>query len=170
LAQNAFNAAASGLPVSNPVTVAVPSNVAPSTCTSTGTAGSPASIFVIAPGVLAQGFPGSANCSTPSIGFIGTPAFFNFFRPSGPNPSFAGLLAAAFPPGTPFSQLYQAEVGLAQLAGYPTGVGVPVPFNSVDAQLSNGNSWYNGLTLNLSKRFTNHFELLSSYTWSHSID
>lgn len=170
LDKNAFNAAASGLPVSNPITVVVPSSVAPNTCLTTGTAGSPASIFVIAPGALAQGFPGSNNCSTPSIGFIGTPAFFNFFRPSGPNPSFAGLLAPAFPPGTPFSALYQAEVGLAQLAGFPAGFGVPVPFNSVDAQLSSGNSWYNGLTFNLTKRFSHSFELLSSYTWSHSID
>jgi hypothetical protein len=62
------------------------------------------------------------------------------------------------------------QVGLATLAHYPTGFGVPVPFNSVDAQTSEGNSWYNALTVNLSKRFTKGFELLSSYTWSHSID
>jgi hypothetical protein len=61
-------------------------------------------------------------------------------------------------------------VELAHLAGFPTGFGVPVAFNSVDAQLSNGNSWYNALTFNLTKRFSNHFEMLSSYTWSHSID
>src|SRR6202040_3894351 len=36
--------------------------------------------------------------------------------------------------------------------------------------LSNGNSWYNALSFNLSKRFSHGFELLSSYTWSHSID
>jgi hypothetical protein len=45
-----------------------------------------------------------------------------------------------------------------------------VAFNSVDAQLSNGNSWYNSLTFNLTKRFSNHLEMLSSYTWSHSVD
>ena len=45
-----------------------------------------------------------------------------------------------------------------------------MPFNSVDAQLSNGNSWYNAVTFNLSKRFSRGFELLSSYTFSHSID
>ncbi len=43
-------------------------------------------------------------------------------------------------------------------------------FNSVDAQLSDGNSIYNGLTVNVQKRFSNAFELLSSYTWSHTID
>jgi hypothetical protein len=61
-------------------------------------------------------------------------------------------------------------VGLAQLAGYPTGFGVPVPFNSVDAQLSDASSWYHALTFNVQKRFSRGFELLSSYTYSHSID
>src|SRR5208283_4605965 len=54
--------------------------------------------------------------------------------------------------------------------GYPAGFGVPVPFNTVDAQLSDASSWYNALTINVSKRFSNHFQLLSSYTWSHSLD
>jgi hypothetical protein len=45
-----------------------------------------------------------------------------------------------------------------------------VPFNSVDAQLSDGSSSYNALTFNLTKRFSHSFELLSSYTYSQSID
>jgi hypothetical protein len=61
-------------------------------------------------------------------------------------------------------------VALATIAGYPKGFGAPVPFNSVDAQLANGNSWYNAVTFNLSKRFSRGFEMLSSYTFSHSID
>jgi Carboxypeptidase regulatory-like domain/TonB dependent receptor len=154
LAQNAFNAAASGLSVSNPVTVVVPAG-APNTCVSTGSG----SIFLIAPSALGQGFA-APNCNpAAAVGFVGTPAFFNFFRPSGPNPSFAGLAGG-----------YANQVTLAKLAGYPAGFGVPVPFNSVDAQLSDGNSWYNGLTFNLTKRFSHSFELLSSYTYSHSID
>ncbi|HEV1995189.1 MAG TPA: TonB-dependent receptor, partial [Candidatus Acidoferrum sp.] len=157
LAQNAFNAAASGLRVGNPLTVVVPSGK-PNSCVATSAS---SSIFLIAPGALAEGFAGSSSCAQPNlVGFIGTPAFFNFFRPSGPNPSFAGVT-----PGG-----YGTEVALATLAGYPKGFGVPVPFNSVDAQLSNGNSWYNSLTFNLTKRFSKGFELLSSYTWSHSID
>jgi hypothetical protein len=62
---------------------------------------------------------------------------------------------------------------LAQLAsavGFPGGHGVPVPFNSVDAQTSTGNSYYNALTINVTKRFSKGFEMLSSYTWSHSMD
>src|SRR5207245_6993295 len=55
---------------------------------------------------------------------------------------------------------------LAALAGYPTGFpGVQVPWEE-----SSGNSIYHGLTANFSKRFTSHFEFLSSYTWSHAID
>jgi carboxypeptidase family protein/TonB-dependent receptor-like protein len=92
--------------------------------------------------------------------FVSTAAAFNFFRPSGPNPSFAGPGAVNYP----------LLVGLARLAGYPQGLGVPVPFNTVDAQLSNGNSVYHGLTVNVTKRFSHGVELLSSYTYSHSID
>jgi Carboxypeptidase regulatory-like domain/TonB dependent receptor len=157
LAQNAFNAAASGLSVSNPLTVVVPTgNGTPGSCFNTGTG----SILLIAPGVLGQGFA-APNCNVPqaAVGFVGTPAFFNFFRKSGPNPSFAGLVGG-----------YATEVGLAAMAGYPQGPGAPVPWNSVDAQLSDGNSSYNALTFNLSKRFSKGFELLSSYTYSHSID
>ncbi len=157
LAQNAFNAAASGLSVSNPLTVVVPTgNGTPGSCFNTATG----SILLIAPGVLGQGFA-AANCNVPqaAVGFVGTPAFFNFFRPSGPNPSFAGLVGG-----------FANQVGLAAMAGYPQGFGAPVPWNSVDAQLSDGNSSYNALTFNLTKRFSKGFELLSSYTYSHSID
>ena len=77
--------------------------------------------------------------------------------------------------GAPASALlscgFAVQQALAAAAGFPVGVpGVPVPFNSVDTQVSDGNSWYNALTVNLEKRFSKHFELLSSYTWSHSID
>jgi hypothetical protein len=154
LAQNAFNAVASGLSVSNPVTVVVPTG-APNSCVNTSTG----SIFLIAPGALGQGFA-AANCNpAAAVGFVGTPAFFNFFRPSGPNPSFAAAAGG-----------YGTEVALAHLAGYPTGFGVPVPFNSVDSQLSDSSSWYHALTVDVQKRFSKGFMLFSSYTWSHSID
>jgi hypothetical protein len=161
LAQNMFNAVASGLSVSQPLAVVVPGG-APNTCVNQGSG----SIFLIAPSALGQGFA-APNCNpAAAVGLVGTAAFFNFFRPSGPNPSFAGLVA----PGKPLAVGYATQVALANLAGYPKGFGVPVPFNSVDAQLSNASSWYNALTFNLSKRFSHGFELLSSYTWSHSID
>jgi hypothetical protein len=96
---------------------------------------------------------------------VGTPAFFNFFRPSGPNPSFATAVGMGDP-----AVGYATQVALARAAGYPAGFGVPVPFNSVDAQQSSGSSVYHALTINLTKRFSHGLELLSSYTWSHSID
>jgi hypothetical protein len=125
-----------------------------------------------------------SNCPGPLAGLnttpIGTAAAFNFFRPSGPNPSFGGPGAAAYPflVGAAGASCFPAGFfgsGAAQKC-YPTGfrnsAGIPVPvaFNSVDAQLSDGNSVYHGLTVNLQKRFSSAFEMLSSYTWSHAID
>jgi hypothetical protein len=119
-----------------------------------------------------------SGCPGPLAGLNGTPvataAAFNFFRPSGPNPSFAGPNAAAYPllVGVAGASCFPAGffgAGAPQKC-YPTGFGAPVAFNSVDAQLSDGNSIYNGLTVNVQKRFSNAFELLSSYTWSHTID
>ena len=169
LDNNLVFANAAGLGFTNPVTVSLPSAMVNPTASTCGlTYGAPG----LVPGVLGVlfGCPAAPQFAGLNGKFVSTPAFFNFFRPSGPNPSFAGLLAPAFPPGTPASALYQAQVGLAQAAGYPVGFGVPVPYNSVDAQLSDGDSWYNALTFNVTKRFTKTFELLSSYTWSHSID
>ena len=40
----------------------------------------------------------------------------------------------------------------------------------MDANYSNGSSIYHGLSANLRKRFSNHYEFLASYTWSHAID
>ena len=171
LANNLAFADAAGLGFSNPVTVSLPTSPAgvnPTASTCGLTYASPG----LAPGVLGVlfGCPNAPQFQGLNGQFVSTPAFFNFFRPSGPNPSFAGLLAPFFPAGTPASALYQAQVGLAQAAHYPAGFGVPIPFNTVDAQLSDGHSYYNALTVNISKRFSRSFEFLSSYTWSHSID
>ena len=129
----------------------------------------------LAPGALGIGYTGP-GCTGTLVGPVATPAFFNFFRPTGPNPSFAlGVATAPGSPcaGAPASQLFNCgfavQQALAQAAGYPVG-GVPVPFNTVDAQLSDAASSYNALTVNLQKSFSKHFTLLSSYTWSHSID
>ncbi|HEY1422120.1 MAG TPA: TonB-dependent receptor [Candidatus Acidoferrum sp.] len=152
LSNNLLNADAAGLGFTNPVTVAVPA-------ASTANAGYCA-LSIIQPSVLGV----LGNCPGPLAplngSYVSTPAVFNFFRPSGPNPSFAGPGAAN----------YGGLVALAHLAGYPVGFGVPVPFNSVDAQKSDASSWYHAFTVNLQKRFSKGFELLSSYTYSHSID
>jgi Carboxypeptidase regulatory-like domain len=162
MTQNNVNAVASGLVnSSNPEGIQVPTNAAAGSCTNTTYGGS---LFMIAPGALALGFP-APNCAVAPVGYVGTPFVFNFFRPSGPNPSFATLYGG-----------YGAELELAGLAGYPTGytnaAGVPiqVPWSDVDQQESTGNSTYNGLTINIEKRFSQHFQFLMSYTYSHAID
>ena len=155
LAQNLRNALAAGIAGNNPYGVVAPLG---NTAASSSTCG----VNVIAPralGVLVN-CPAAAGLASLDGQFVGTAAFFNFFKPSGPNPSFAGLAGG-----------YPNEVFLAGMAGYPTGFpGVQVPWASVDQQESSGNSIYHGLTANFSKRFTSHFEFLSSYTWSHAID
>jgi hypothetical protein len=169
LANNLAFADAAGLGFTNPITVSLPTTMVNPTANTCGlTFGAPG----LAPGVLGVlfGCPNAPQFQGLNGKFVGTPAFFNFFRPSGPNPSFGGLLAPFFPPGTPASALYAAQVALASAAGYPTGFGVPVPFNTVDAQTSNGNSYYHAITVNLTKRFSRNFEALVSYTFSHSID
>ncbi|MCA1558187.1 MAG: hypothetical protein LC731_06570, partial [Acidobacteria bacterium] len=84
----------------------------------------------------------------------------NFFRPSGPNyflvQAATGLPAAAF------------NTFLGSTLASPTNV--ISPFGDVNAQSSIGNSNYNAMNIDLKKRFSNNFQFLASYTWSHSID
>lgn len=168
LANNFADCLASGLTTCGPAPVftSVPGGVVSTTngCTFT-----PAIPFVL--GTL-SGCPGPLAIlnGTP----LGTAGAFNYFRPSGPNPSFAGPGAALYPALVAAAKAACFPAGFfgsgAPQKCYPGGFGVPVPFNSVDAQLSSGNSVYHGLTVNLTKRFSKGFEWLSSYTWSHSID
>ena len=185
LTSNEASAVAVGLttPGSNPLGVIVPSTPN-GTCTGGipvfNVPGGGSIAFAtptgqpLAPGALGLGYTGP-SCGGSPVGFIGTPAFFNYFRKSGPNPSFAAGVASVAPQcaGVPanllFSCGFAVQQALAHAANYPVG-GAPVPFNSIDAQLSDASSWYNALTINLEKSFSRHFTLLSSYTWSHSID
>ena len=174
LVANDSNAVQAGLVTlgSNPLGISVPGSVG---CNTTPRGGS---IFVSAPGAFGTGFPiGTTDCSGLPVsngsatflpgGSIVTPAVFNFFRRSGPNPSFAGL----FPGGYSSVPGPTSMVGLAGLLGLPTGFpGVQVPLSDVDPQSSNGNSVYHAFTLTVTKRFSHGFQLLSSWTYSHAID
>ena len=102
-------------------------------------------------------------------------SLMNFFRPGGLNPSIAAFYEA-IGQGACVSQ---AEALIKTLPGFnsacnPTSPAGPytgcVPFSDMDANYSNGTSDYHGLSANLRKRFTQHYEFLASYTWSHSID
>lgn len=153
LSRNFRNALAAGLTPSSPLAVAAP--VAPIAATA-NTCG----VAVIAPGALGALTGCPAALAALNGQFLGTAAFFNLFRPSGPNPSFATLAGG-----------YANQVALATAAGYPTGFsGVQVPWSDVLQQESSGNSVYHGMTLTVSKRFSKHFEFLSSWTWSKAID
>ncbi len=177
LVNNLRNAIASGLfsSATDPRSVVVPGTGSslsgcPANSQAVNTAGG-GSVLVSAPntpntpGVLGTGFT-APNCSGTNVGFIGTAAVFNFFRPIGPNPSFATTVGVGVDPAR-FAGLQT----LARLAGYPAGTsGVPIPFSDVNVQESTGKSIYHALTVNVAKRFSHHFEFLGSYTWSHAID
>src|SRR6202022_1289704 len=99
----------------------------------------------------------------------------NFFRPGGLNPS----IAAGFYLNGQAACVAQAQALLATLPGFNTKCNPApptfdytgcIPFGDMDANYSNGTSNYNGLTANLRKRFSKHYEFLASYTWSHAID
>ncbi|MGO8796956.1 MAG: TonB-dependent receptor domain-containing protein [Candidatus Sulfotelmatobacter sp.] len=101
-------------------------------------------------------------------------SLLNFFRPGGLNPSIAGAYLSV---GDPLGCVAQAEALISTLPGFNTGCQPQtgslqncVPFGDMDANYSNGTSVYNGLTVNLRKHFSDHYELLTSYTYSHAID
>jgi hypothetical protein len=106
-------------------------------------------------------------------------ALTNFFRPGGINPSIANFLiaegaGACVTTVLPLLTQYLQAVGYST-AGFntacdPLTFAGCVPFGDMDANYSNGSSVYHGLTVNLRKRFSHHYELLASYTWSHAID
>jgi hypothetical protein len=106
-------------------------------------------------------------------------ALMSFFRPGGINPSIATALTSAGA-GPCVTTFVPAVLGFLQQSGYnisdinaacnPTTLASCVPFGDMDANYSNGSSVYHGLSVNLRKRFTRHYEFLASYTWSHAID
>ena len=106
---------------------------------------------VVIPGMIAQ-------CPN---GRVISPAIANFFRPNAPN----YFLAQALSGGGVTKAVLDS-----QLTGSLRTPGVISPFGSVNAQLSDGNSSYNAMKLELNRRYSNNFLFLASYTWSHSID
>lgn len=90
-----------------------------------------------------------------------SPAVANFFRPSAPN----YFLAQALTGGAVTPAVLNSQLG-----GTLRTPGVVSPFGSVNAQVSDGNSSYNAMNLELKRRFADNFTFLASYTWSHSID
>ena len=104
-------------------------------------------------------------CGVGPTGPYVAPPLLNFFRPSGLNVSLAPFLAN---PAVGAGQC----VALASQIAFSDGLGkgLPVPFGDMSPNLTSGTSGYNGLSVNLKKRFTSKYEFLVSYTWSHAID
>jgi len=119
-------------------------------------------------GPLAVGNSAAGSMTPCGIGPGGqpwvAPAFINFFRRSGLNPSYAAVLG----PGGPAAGC--KPLVDAVLNAFDLGVGAPVPFSDTTGNFSNGSSVYHGMTVTLRKRFSRNYEFNASYTWSHAID
>ena len=94
-------------------------------------------------------------------GRVVAPAIANFFRPNAPN----YFLASALSGGAVTKAVLDS-----QLVGSLRTPGVITPFGAVNAQVSDGNSSYNAMNIDLKRRFADNFTFLATYTWSHSID
>lgn len=121
------------------------SNCAPS-------AACPLGFTVVIPGILGRNAAGQG---------IVSPIAANFFRPNAPNYFFVQALTGLSP------ATFNALLGANNTLRTP---GVISPFGDVSAQLSEGNSIYHALNLDLKRRFANNFQFLASLTWAHSID
>ena len=102
-------------------------------------------------------------CGVGPAGPYVTPALLNFFRRGGLNNSLANFLTAN---GGGQCVALGQQIALAD----GLGVGVPVPFSDLTTQETTASSSYNGLSINVKKRFSENFQFLASYTWSHAID
>jgi hypothetical protein len=115
--------------------------------------------------LLVDQFPSSPNV-TPYV----PAAITNFFRRSGANPTYCGAATNGVTcTGGILPPQAQALVSAVE-THYGLGLGVPVPFGGMTPNVSDGNSVYHGFTANLRKRFSENWEMLASYTWSHAID
>ncbi len=108
---------------------------------------------------------GTVPCGAGPAGPYVAPPLLNFFRRSGLNTSLAQFLSS---PAVGAGRCVALATQIAASQGL--GVGVPVPFGDMSPNLTTGTSSYNGLSINLKKRFSTNYEFLVSYTWSHAID
>lgn len=111
--------------------------------------------------IVAQPIPGLVAVTT--RGGVVQPAAANFFRPNAPN----YFLVQALTGGAVTPAVFNSVLAATGSLRTP---GVISPFGSINAQSSDGNSVYHAFNADLKKRFSNNFQFLASYTWSHSID
>src|SRR5204863_8497837 len=113
------------------------------------TAGTPYAIIV--PGMIAAPLTGITTTR------IVSPAIANYFRPNAHNYFLAQALSGG---------LVTPAVLNSQLPGSLRSPGTISPFGSINAQVSDGNSLYHALNIDLKKRLSHNFQFLASYTWS----
>ncbi len=90
---------------------------------------------------------------------IVSPIAADYFRKLGPNYFFVKALTG----------LNKATFDTL-LTGTLRAPGPINPYSDVNAQVSDGNSSYNALNIEVKKRFSTNMQFLATYTWSHSID
>jgi len=111
--------------------------------------------------IVAQPIPGIISVTT--RGGVVLPAAANFFRPNAPN----YFLVQAVTGGAVTPAVFNGALAASGTLRTPGAIS---PFGSINAQSSDGNSVYHAMNIDLKKRFSNNFQFLASYTWSHSID
>ena len=116
-------------------------------------AASNANYTVVIPGLIA------VNNATGQR--IVSPIAADYFRRLGPNYFFVASVTG----GAVTKAIFDS-----QLTGSVRAPGPINPYSDVNAQLSDGNSYYNALNLELKKRFSSNIQFFATYTWSHSID
>jgi hypothetical protein len=119
-------------------------------------------------GVEDPSFPMYQPCGVAAGGVYVPAPLVNFFRPSGLNPSLTAFGGAC----TGLAAAVDASLfpGINPATGFPNSAPSGIPFSDMTPNYSNGSSVYHGLTANLRKRFSGHYEFLASYTWAHTID
>jgi len=111
--------------------------------------------------IVAQPIPGIISVTT--RGGVVLPAAANFFRPNAPN----YFLVQAVTGGAVTPAVFNGALAASGTLRTPGAIS---PFGSINAQSSDGNSVYHAMNIDLKKRFSNNYQFLASYTWSHSID
>jgi hypothetical protein len=113
---------------------------------------------VIIPGMIVAPVVGGLPDLTQKVV---NPVMANYFRKLGPNYFFIASASG----GLVSKALYDSQLGGSLATPGPLN-----PYADVNSQMSDGNSYYNAMNLEMKKRFSNNIQFLASYTWSHSID
>ncbi|MBX7174139.1 MAG: TonB-dependent receptor [Pyrinomonadaceae bacterium] len=117
------------------------------------------------PGMVAlrlTGNPAAGGLPVAGSGVV-NPIMADYFRKAGPNYFFIASASG----GQVTKALYDAAITGTGALATP---GLINPYADVNAQLSDANSSYNALNVELKKRISTNIQMLASYTWSHSID